>query len=45
VGFLIRLGTIFVAAVVALRIAGLGLRTLALGGAFTAVVLGGAVQQ
>ena len=45
VGFLIRLGTIFAAVVVALRIAGLGPRTLALGGAFTAVVLGLAAQQ
>jgi small-conductance mechanosensitive channel len=45
VGFLIRLATIFIAVVVALRIAGLGPRTLALGGAFTAVVLGLAAQQ
>jgi len=45
VGFLIRLGTIFAAVIVALRIAGLGPRTLALGGAFTAVVVGLAAQQ
>ena len=45
VGFLIRLATVVVAVIVALRIAGLGPRTLALGGAFTAVVLGLAAQQ
>jgi small conductance mechanosensitive channel len=45
VGFLIRLTTILVAFVVAARIAGLDPRTLAVGGAFTAVVVGLAAQQ
>lgn len=45
VGFLIRLVTIIVAAVVALTIAGIEPRTLALGGAFTAVIFGLAAQQ
>ena len=45
VGFLLRLLTILVVTVVALRIAGIGPRTIALGGAFTAVVLGLAAQQ
>ena len=45
VGFLIRLFTMVVATVFALRIAGIGPRTLALGGAFTAVVVGLAAQQ
>src|SRR3954447_9038228 len=45
VGFLIRLATIVVALLVALRIAGLRPRELAVGGAFTAVVLGLAAQQ
>jgi len=45
VGFLLRLVTIVVALLVALRIAGLDPRTLAVGGAFTAVVLGLAAQQ
>src|SRR4051812_49862846 len=36
VGFLLRLVTMLVAVLIALRIAGLGPRTLALGGAFTA---------
>ena len=45
VGFLIRLVTMLVAVVVALRVAKLEPRTLALGGAFTAVVLGLAAQQ
>ncbi len=45
VGFLIRFLTIVITGVAALRIAGLGPRTLALGGAFTAVVLGLAAQQ
>lgn len=44
-GFLIRLGTIFVVVIVALRIAGVKPETLAVGGAFTAVVLGLAAQQ
>ncbi|HEX7300821.1 MAG TPA: mechanosensitive ion channel family protein [Solirubrobacteraceae bacterium] len=45
VGFLIRLVTMLVAVVVALRVANLDPRTLALGGAFTAVVVGLAAQQ
>jgi small conductance mechanosensitive channel len=45
VGFLIRLATITVALLTALRIAGLDARTLAIGGAVTAVVLGLAAQQ
>src|SRR5436190_4391377 len=45
VGFLIRLATIVIALLVALRIAGLRPRELAVGGAFTAVVLGLAAQQ
>jgi small conductance mechanosensitive channel len=45
VGFLLRLFTIAVVTVEALRIAGLTPRTLALGGAFTAVVFGLAAQQ
>jgi small-conductance mechanosensitive channel len=45
VGFLIRLVTILVSFLVALRIAGLQPGTLAVGGAFTAVVVGLAAQQ
>lgn len=45
VGFVIRLLTVIVAFVVALGIAGVNPRTLALGGAFTAVILGLAAQQ
>jgi small-conductance mechanosensitive channel len=45
VGFLLRLVTMLLAVLIALRIAGLGPRTLALGGAFTAVVGGLAAQQ
>lgn len=45
VGFVIRLLTVAVAFVVALGIAGVDPRTLALGGAFTAVILGLAAQQ
>lgn len=45
VGFLARLSTLIVVSVIALRIAGVETRTLALGGAFTAVVLGLAAQQ
>ena len=45
VGFLIRLVTIVVAVIVALRVAGLDPRTLAVGGAFTAVIVGLAAQQ
>jgi small-conductance mechanosensitive channel len=44
-GFLIRLVTLAVTALVALLIAGLNPQTLAVGGAFTAVVLGLAAQQ
>jgi small-conductance mechanosensitive channel len=43
--FLLRLGTMLVASVVALRIAGLQPETLALGGAVTAVIVGLAAQQ
>jgi small conductance mechanosensitive channel len=45
VGFLIRLSTAIVALFVALRVAGIQARTLALGGAFTAVIFGLAAQQ
>jgi small-conductance mechanosensitive channel len=45
VGFLIRLVAIVIAVMVALHIAGLTPRTLALGGAFTAVIFGLAAQQ
>jgi small conductance mechanosensitive channel len=45
VGFLIRLGTILLTLLVALGVAGLKPQTLAVGGAFTAVVLGLAAQQ
>ena len=45
VGFLIRLATVLIALLVALRVAGLEPRTLAVGGAFTAVVFGLAAQQ
>jgi small conductance mechanosensitive channel len=45
IGFLLRLVTMLAAVLIALRIAGLGPRTLALGGAFTAVVVGLAAQQ
>jgi small conductance mechanosensitive channel len=44
-GFLIRLLFLVVATVLALRVAGLDPRTLAVGGAITAVVLGLAAQQ
>src|SRR4051794_13126851 len=44
-GFLIRLVTMCVALMVALRIAGVRPRELAVGGAFTAVVVGLAAQQ
>ncbi len=44
-GFLIRLVTIGIAVIVALRVAGLDPRTLAVGGAFTAVIVGLAAQQ
>lgn len=45
VGFLIRLVFLVVATLVALRLAGLTPRTLAVGGAITAVVVGLAAQQ
>ena len=45
VGFLLRLLTIGIVTVAALRIAGLDPRTLAVGGAFTAVIFGLAAQQ
>jgi small conductance mechanosensitive channel len=45
VGFLIRLATVALALLVALRVAGIEAKTLALGGAFTAVILGLAAQQ
>jgi small conductance mechanosensitive channel len=45
VGFLIRLATVLLVLLVALRIAGLDPRTLAVGGAFTAVIIGLAAQQ
>jgi small conductance mechanosensitive channel len=45
VGFLIRLVTVAVALLVALSVAGVEARTLAVGGAFTAVILGLAAQQ
>jgi small-conductance mechanosensitive channel len=45
VGFLIRLVAMLVVVAVALRIAGVRTSTLAVGGAFTAVVLGLAAQQ
>jgi small conductance mechanosensitive channel len=45
VGFLIRLVTIGITLLVAMNIAGLQPRTLAVGGAFTAVVFGLAAQQ
>jgi small-conductance mechanosensitive channel len=45
IGFLLRLLTIVLATVVALRIAGLRGGTLAVGGGFTAVILGLAAQQ
>jgi small-conductance mechanosensitive channel len=45
VGFLIRLVAIVITALVALRIAGLSTRSLTVGGAFTAVIVGLAAQQ
>ncbi|MGA2012036.1 MAG: mechanosensitive ion channel family protein [Solirubrobacteraceae bacterium] len=45
VGFVIRLATIAIALVVALNTAGMNPQTLAVGGAFTAVVVGLAAQQ
>jgi small conductance mechanosensitive channel len=45
VGFLIRLVTLLITALAALRIVGIQPQTLAVGGAFTAVVFGLAAQQ
>jgi len=45
VGFVIRLTTVVVALFVALRVAGIEAKTLALGTAFTAVIFGLAAQQ
>ena len=45
VGFLIRLVGVMIVAYAALRIAGLGERELAVGGAFTAIIAGLAAQQ
>jgi small conductance mechanosensitive channel len=45
VGFIVRLLTMLIAAAVALRVAGASLGSLAVTGAFTAVVLGLAAQQ
>jgi len=45
VGFMIRLITVVIVLIVALRIAGLHAATLAVGGAFTAVVVGLAAQK
>lgn len=45
IGFLVRLVTIAVMTVVALRIAGLDANALAVGGGFTAIVIGLAAQQ
>jgi small conductance mechanosensitive channel len=45
VGFLVRLATVALALLVALGVAGVQARTLALGGAFTAVIFGLAAQQ
>ncbi len=45
VGFLIRLATVALALLVALDVAGVEARTLLVGGAFTAVILGLAAQQ
>jgi small conductance mechanosensitive channel len=45
VGFLIRLVFVGLAIIIALRVAGLDPRTLAVGGAFTAVIVGLAAQQ
>ena len=45
VGFMIRLGTLVITGLAALRVAGLNPQALAVGGAFSAVVLGLAAQQ
>jgi small conductance mechanosensitive channel len=44
-GFILRLAFVGLAVIVALRVAGLDPRTLAVGGAFTAVIVGLAAQQ
>src|SRR3954453_17946805 len=44
-GFVLRLSFMCLAVIVALRVAGLGPRTAAVGGAFTAVIVGLAAQQ
>ena len=45
VGFLIRLGTLGITMLIALAVAGIGPQTVAVGGAFTAVIFGLAAQQ
>jgi small conductance mechanosensitive channel len=45
IGFLVRLGTLAVAILVALRFAGVNTATIAIGASFTAVVFGLAAQQ
>lgn len=45
VGFLVRLGAMIVTVLGALAVGGVGLQALAVGGAFTAVVIGLAAQQ
>lgn len=45
IGFLIRLATLGLSVLVALRLAGLNANTLAVGGAITAVIIGLAAQQ
>ena len=45
VGFLVRLAGVVVLTIVALRLAGLGPKELAVGGAFTAIIAGLAAQQ
>ncbi len=45
VGFLIRLTTVIVSVAFALRVGGVSTKTLAVGGAFTAVIVGLAAQQ
>jgi small-conductance mechanosensitive channel len=45
VGFLIRLATLGITLLIALNVAGIGPQTIAVGGAFTAVIFGLAAQQ
>ncbi len=45
VGFLIRLATVFITALLAMNVAGVSASSLAVGGAFTAVIFGLAAQQ